>query len=54
MQGKDEIQKLFFFTFIVPAGETLEYATLLSAKMCDVNSFERHFAQVKTYYYDYK
>ncbi len=30
--------------------ETLEYATLLSAKLRDLTSFERHFNQVKSYY----
>jgi len=32
--------------------EILEYATLLSVKLEDTNSFKRHVTQLKTYYFD--
>lgn len=34
-------------------GEVLEYACFLSLRNKDVASFERYFAQLKPYYYDY-
>eukprot|EP01117_Protostelium_nocturnum_P003810 TRINITY_DN15072_c0_g1_i1.p1 TRINITY_DN15072_c0_g1~~TRINITY_DN15072_c0_g1_i1.p1 ORF type:complete len:305 (-),score=69.52 TRINITY_DN15072_c0_g1_i1:62-976(-) len=35
------------------ARETYEYAALLSIKLRDVDSFERYFSQLKTFYFDY-
>lgn len=35
------------------ARQTLELATLLSIQLKDINMFERHFAQLKPYYFDY-
>lgn len=37
---------------IVLAREILEHAVLLSVKQRDMNTFARHIAQVKTYYFD--
>lgn len=34
-------------------GEILEHAVLLSVKAKDIPAFERYFAQVKPYYFDY-
>lgn len=36
------------------AGEALEYATILSTLASDSEAFERHVAQVKAYYADFK
>jgi len=33
--------------------EILEHAAILSAQVSDIAAFERYFAQLKTYYYDY-
>jgi 26S proteasome regulatory subunit N12 len=38
---------------LVLAREILEHAVLLSVKAQDITGFERYFAQVKPYYYDY-
>ena len=39
---------------IIKLGETYEYATLLSVKAADIAAFERHVAQAKTLYHDYR
>lgn len=36
------------------ARETLELAVLFSIQNKDLDSFERHIAQLKPYYYDYR
>lgn len=38
---------------LVLAREVLEYGAFLSIRMKDIPAFERYYAQLKTYYYDY-
>ena len=48
-----ERERETFFDRFVFVGDVLEYATLLSVKAEDVESFDRNLAQVKAYYSDY-
>lgn len=53
LPGSKELESPQLQKELLLAREILEHAVLLSIKMKDIPAFERYFAQVKPYYFDY-